>query len=280
MTDAITAHLPRLHALAYRMLGSVADAEDAVQETALRWQRARCDEITNDEAWLVRVCTRVAIDQLRRRKREAYTGAWLPEPLAEDHSHVPALAESLRLAFLLILERLSPKERAAFLLHDVFDTPYEEIAEALSSNPAACRQHVARARRRLADDHPRFDVPPRAELDLMTRFGAAVADGDMDRVMALLAPEAQLISDGGGKATAALNILRGPEAIARFIVGLARKYGQALEPVLTSLNGAPALILSERRVPIGVWSAETDGSRITALFSQRNPDKLARLAIH
>ena len=275
------AYRPRLRAIAYRMLGSIADAEDAVQETALRWHGIDRARVVNPEAWLVRACTRVSIDLLRKRRREAYTGPWLPEPVAEEPAaDVPALAESLRLAFLLMLERLTPSERAAFLLREVFDTPYEEVAAALGASEQACRQYVSRARRHLAEERTRFAVAPRAELELMTRFGAALATGDFAAITALLTADARMVSDGGGKVRAALNVITGADKVARFFVGIMGKAPSDLAFTATMLNGTPAVIGEAGGRIYGVFSIATDGERITSVFVQRNPDKLARVTLN
>lgn len=278
MSDAFAACRPRLFALAYRMLGSAADAEDVVQEAALRWHAADRSDIGNAEAWLVRAATRLSIDALRRRKRAPYVGPWLPEPLAgeEPVADTPVLAESLWLAFLLLLERLTPAERAAFLLRDVFDAPYDEVAAALGASESACRQHVSRARRNMASGRARFRVEPRAEVKLMTRFARSVGEGDMAGLVALLSPNAELVTDGGGKATAALNIIAGAEKVARFFLGLSRKVPPELIWSPMRVNGAPGVLMALGGEPYALWSFATDGERITGLFAQRNPDKLGR----
>lgn len=275
MSDPFSAAQPRLTALAYRMLGSHADAADAVQDTATKWLGADRGTIDNPEAWLVRTCTRASVDLLRRRKREAYVGPWLPEPTTEDAGDLPALAESLRLAFLLMLERLSPGERAALLLHDVFDEDYPAIAAAVGCSEAMARQHVSRARRRIAEDRQRFIVAPRAERDLMERFGAALAMGDLAGLTALLAPGAQLTSDGGGKRIAARNVITGADRVARFILGIARKH--PIELRAATINGALGALTIENGELSGAIGFATDGERITGVFLQRNPDKLANV---
>jgi RNA polymerase sigma-70 factor, ECF subfamily len=280
VNDDFAPHRARLRAIAYRMLGSIADAEDAVQETALRWHRADRAQVDKPEAWLTRACTRVSIDLLRRRRREAYTGPWLPEPADEPAAEAPALAESLRLAFLLMLERLTPHERAAFLLREVFDTPYDEVAAALGVSEPACRQYVSRARRHIAEERTRFAVAPRAEIDLMTRFGTALAAGDLAGITALLATDARMVSDGGGKVLAALNIVSGAEKVARFFVGIAGKAPPDLLWSPAMLNGAPAVVGEAGGRIFGVLSIATDGERITSVFLQRNPDKLAGVTIN
>ena len=282
MSDAFALNRPRLSAIAYRMLGVRADAEDAVQETAIRWIGADRDGIANAQAWLTRVCTRICIDMLRRRRadRDSYVGPWLPEPVDEPAADVPALAESLRLAFLLMLERLSPNERAALLLHDVFDADYAEVAAALGASEAACRQHVSRARRHLAAERARFAVAPRAEAELMSGFSAAVASGDVAALGCLMAPDVRLVSDGGGKALAARNIVEGADRVARFFAGIARKVPEDLTWRQVVLNGAPALVGMQGGRVFGTLSLATDGEAISGLFFVRNPDKLGALTVH
>lgn len=283
MTDPFAPHRPRLRALAYRMLGSAADADDAVQETALRWLNADVGTVANPEAWLTRVCTRICLDMLRKRRRERadYSGPWLPEPYDEEPAaDVPALAESLRLAFLLMLERLSPHERAALLLHDVFDADYSEIAAALGQSEAACRQHVSRARRRISEERERFAVAPRAEIDMMNRFASAVMSHDASAIAALIAPDAQLVSDGGGKALAARNVIHGSDRIARFFAGVARKNFGACVWHVEIVNGAPTLVGRKAGRLDSLISLAIDGERITGVYIQRNPDKLAALTRH
>lgn len=280
MSDDFAPHRKRLMAIAYRMLGVRSDAEDAVQETAIKWLSADRSEIRNPEAWLVRTCTRAAIDILRRRKRETYTGPWLPEPTTEDAGEVPALAESLRLAFLLMLERLSPAERAALLLHDVFEMDYDEIAGTLDASEAMARQHVSRARKRIAEDRSRFAVAPAAEKRLMEQFSQTVATGDLAGLTALFARDARLLSDGGGKRRAALNTIYGAEKIARFFLGIADKIPEDLVWVPETLNGATALVGRTADEVFGTISVATDGERITGIYFMRNPDKLTAIPVH
>jgi RNA polymerase sigma-70 factor (ECF subfamily) len=283
MSDGFDTHAPRLRALAYRMLGVRADAEDAVQETALRWLRLPDRAgIDNPQAWLTRVCTRICIDALRARRgeRAAYVGPWLAEPYEEPAADVPALAESLRLAFLLMLERLSPAERAALLLREAFDADYDEVAEALDTSEAMARQHVSRAKRRVAEDRARFPVAPRAEAELMGRFAEAVASGDASRVAALLHPEARFVSDGGGKVLAALNVVEGADRVARLVIGVNRKWPAEATWAPAMLNGALTALGTVAGEPFATMTLATDGERITALFLLRNPDKLAVLTRH
>ena len=205
-TDAFLSVRPRLFAVAYRMLGSVADAEDILQEAYLRWQSVSQDDVRDVTGYLVRVVTRLCLDQLKsaRVKRETYTGAWLPEPLlTEDPTE--RIDHDVSVALLLALERLTPLERAAFLLHDVFGDSHEEVANALDRSPSACRQLVSRARRHVQTERPRSHVAPEESRALTEAFFRASKTGDMAALTQLLAQDVELVSDGGGKATAALN---------------------------------------------------------------------------
>jgi len=272
-------HRPRLFGIAYRMLGSVEDAEDAVQEAYLRWHDAPVDAVRSDEAWLVAVVTRLSIDRLRRAttEREAYVGRWLPEPIATAPTPAPdrqaELASDLSLAFLVLLERLAPEERAAFLLREVFDAGYDEIARALDKSEAACRQLVHRARERVGADRQRFDVPLEARERLVERFVAALGAGDQEALLELVGPDATWTSDGGGKVPATRRVVRGAARIVRLLLGLGRKR-LATRYESIRLNGEPA-IASYRDDRLGsTISLATDGERIVAFYSMRNPDKL------
>jgi RNA polymerase sigma-70 factor (ECF subfamily) len=275
---------PRLRAIAYRMLGSVAEAEDAVQETWLRWNAVQGSGIREPFAWLRTALTRLCIDALRARdaRREDYVGPWLPEPLpdacapAGDAAAVAELADDLSMAFLLLLERLAPEERAAFLLHDVFGTGYGEIAAALGRNEAAVRQVVTRARKRVEAERPRFRASRAEQEALAARFAAALAARDEASLLTLLAPAARLVSDGGGVVLAALRPILGPAKIARFFLGLLRDpAAAALRMESRWINGAPGFVL--RRADGGVDSAATleiREGRIAAIYTVRNPAKL------
>ena len=278
---SIEAHRGRLFALAYRMLGSRADAEDVVQEAALRWARADVSMIANPEAWLVTATSRLAIDRLRALKREraVYIGPWLPEPVEEAAADTPLLAESLRLAFLLMLERLTPSERAAFLMREVFDSDYTDIADALQCSAEAARQHVSRARRHVAAERERCVPEPQAELRLMSQFSAAIAAGDYDAMLSILAADAEAWSDSGGKVLAARNVIHGADKVARYLLGLGRKAGDDLCIVPVMANGGTALLVTQGD-DTTLISLATDGARISYLFLQRNPDKLAAFRSH
>jgi RNA polymerase sigma-70 factor (ECF subfamily) len=273
---------PRLFGIAYRMLGDVHEAEDLVQETYLRWHQADRNEVESPEAWLVAVVTRLAIDRLRRAETERlqYVGTWLPEPLAtspEAPDRHADLSSDLSIAFLVLLERLAPEERAAFLLREVFDVGYDELARILDKREATVRQMVHRAKARVREGRPRFTADRAAQQALLGRFLDALASDDMDAMLALFAIDATFTSDGGGKVPAARNILDGPERIARFLLGLHRKHGDRVKYEIVELNGQPAIVSYYRGAVAATTSFETDGRRILAVYRVLNPDKLRRL---
>jgi len=275
---------PRLFGIAYRMLGRVHDAEDVVQEGMLRWQQTDRTIVREAEAWLVSVVTRIAIDRLRRatREREAYPGPWLPEPVADDRfaaDRSAELASDLSMAFLVLLERLAPEERAAFLLREVFDADYDEIARTLEKTPAAVRQTVHRARERIRIDRSRFSVPGDAKERLFARFVAALERDDRDELLAVLAPDATWTSDGGGKVTTARRTVRGGEAIARMLLGIETKYSHPFSYRMGHMNGEPVVMMYRNGAVFGVTHCETDGDRIFALYRVMNPDKLGEVAL-
>jgi len=276
-------HRPRLFGLAYRMLGTPADAEDVLHDAWLRLHAQDLSALDDPEAWLVTVTTRLSLDRLRRAKaeREHYTGPWLPEPLVPDSEHPDATlerGESLTLSFLLLLERLGPEERAAFLLHEVFDYSHAEAAAILDIAEDACRQRVHRAKSRLKEGRPRFSVDGSAQRRLLQRFVAAMAEPTLDTLRALFAEDAVHISDGGGLARATLHPLHGADRLARLYLQLARGFaGAAVRYQLTMLNGAPALLLLDGDLLASAMWIESDGERITAIHALRHPEKLARL---
>jgi RNA polymerase sigma-70 factor (ECF subfamily) len=276
-------HRPRLFGLAYRMLGTPADAEDVVHDAWLRLHAQDVSALDDPEAWLVTVTTRLALDRLRRAKAERvhYTGPWLPEPLAPDAEHPEAEAErseTLTLSFLLLLERLSPEERAAFLLHEVFDYSHAEAAAILGIAEDACRQRLHRAKQRLREGRPRFSVDEAAQRRLLQRFVAAMAEPTLETLQALFAEDAVHISDGGGVARATLHPLYGAERLARLYLQLGRNLdGTGARYESITLNGAPALLLRNDETLIAAMWVESDGERITAIHALRHPDKLARL---
>lgn len=283
-TAIFEAERPALTALCYRMLGERASAEDAVQDTWLRWERADRAGIENPGAWLRRTATRIAIDALRsaRARRETYPGPWLPEPLVETESlGIEArfeLAQECELALLWAMERLSPLERAAFILREAFDAGYDEIAATLGRSEAACRQLVSRAHRHLQESGPRFDAPPAEVADLLQRFMAATSALDHGAALSLLAPDAVACTDGGKKARAALRPLTGPEDITHVLMAvMARSLKDPADWTLEPgrANRRPAIVRRlGGRVDLVLTLAPSADGRIAWLYAMRNPDKL------
>jgi len=275
----------RLSALAYRMLGSVAEAEDVVQDAYLRWHRADRSEVANPGAFLARIVTRLSLDRLKeaRRRRETYVGTWLPEPLVTELSlasePVESVADDISYALLLALERLSPLERAAFLLHDVFDVAFEEVAVAIGRSPTSCRQLASRARSHLREDRPRYAVRPDEQRSIADAFFAAVQSGNAAILGELLAHTATFHSDGGGKRPAALNVVVGGERIARLLCGIRAKWGTApsRHAQRLALNGLPGLLTVEPDGTLQTTALEISEGRVVAIYVTRNPDKLAHL---
>jgi RNA polymerase sigma-70 factor (ECF subfamily) len=283
----------RLLGLAYRMLGSMADAEDAVQETYLRWHAADRDKVSDPKAFLMTTTARICLDMLTsaRARREQYVGPWLPEPIVDTAALAPdsgtELAEDLSMALLLTLDRLSPLERAAFLLHDVFDFAFSEVATTLGRTEAACRQLATRAREHVRAVRPRGTVaaPVRSgEIDpkhkqLISAFVVATRSGDLQALTQLLASDVRVVTDGGGKVAAALNVLDGADRAARFLVGATRK-GWREDFTLRSaaINGLPGVIVDGPEGPVQTTAFEIEGDVIKALYVVRNPDKLRHLA--
>ncbi len=271
-------HRRHLRGLAYRMLGTLSDAEDVVQEAFLRWSTAERGAVEQPRAFLTRIVTRLCLDQLKsaRAQREKYVGTWLPEPVVGEDAET--LAGDLSVALLLTLERLSALERAAFLLHDVFDADYPEVAETLNRSEAACRQLVARAREHVRADRPRFEPSKAAAERLAASFHAALESGDVSAFAQYLAEDAVFYSDGGGRRVAALNPIYGRDKILRFFAGVARKEGMPPPGswVPTTVNGLPGFLL---RLPHGVETValEIHGDQIRALYLVRNPEKLEHL---
>jgi RNA polymerase sigma-70 factor (ECF subfamily) len=280
--DPLAPHRGRLLGLAYRMLGSRSDAEDVVQDAYLRFAGAQ--DVHNAEAFLVTVVTRLCLDRLKsaRAQREVYVGPWLPEPVfdAEGLSADTAteLADDLSFALLLALDRLSPLERAAFLLHDVFDTPFSEIAAMLDRTEASCRQLASRARRAVRDERPPPAATPDSHARLLQAFGEAVASGNVARLAELLRADAVALTDGGGRKTAARNPIVGADKIARFFIGLAAKnagHDIRIEPAM--INGAFGALLYLDGELDHTMSMAISGDKIAAIYIVRNPDKLRHL---
>lgn len=278
--DVFAAERPRLFGIAYRMLGSRADAEDVLQDAWLRWQEGHTEELRSTQAWLTTIVTRLSIDRLRsvKAKREVYVGPWLPEPLAEVDPVTPEskaeIASDLSIAFLNLLERLGHEERAAFVLHDAFDCDYDDIAEMLGKSVAACRQLVHRARERVTDVRRRFQVDEQTRIRMLERFINAANRGDFAELKTLFATDAQLISDSGGKALAARRILHGAERIARLWWAIFRRNPQGVERRIVRINGELGLATSYGGKLHSVTTIDTDGQHIHAYYSVANPDKL------
>jgi RNA polymerase sigma-70 factor (ECF subfamily) len=278
--DSFDATRPRLFGLAYRMLGSRADAEDIVQDVYLRWHQADRSAIENPEAWLVTAATRLSIDRLRRLKteREAYVGPWLPEPIVTPSpppdQHLE-LAEDLSVAFLTLLERLAPDERAAFLLHEVFDVGYDGIAAVLDRSEAACRQVVHRARERVRGDRKRFEATESEKAAMLHKFMTAMEARDEAALLRLFAPDATWTADGGGKSAAGLHPIIGADRITRLTINLRERFwapGRTMR--ISTVNGETGLCLLDGDRLIAVMSIATDGEHIHRVYAVVNPDKL------
>jgi RNA polymerase sigma-70 factor (ECF subfamily) len=270
---------PLLFSLAYRMLGTRADAEDIVQDAYLRWQSASQEEVRAPKSYLTTVVARLSLDSLKsaRRKRETYVGEWLPEPLVEPSgSSAVEMAESLSLAFLHILETLSPDERVAFLLREVFEADYAEIAATLDTSEANCRQLIARARKHIHDRRPRFKVDRARQQSVLQQFLAACATGDPSQLLPLLSPDVVMHSDGGGKVAATINPIYGSDKVSRFFHGIAKKGATAgLIPKFVNVNGAPGALLMQGETRSAVVSIElNDTGLVERIFFVVNPDKL------
>jgi RNA polymerase sigma-70 factor (ECF subfamily) len=290
--ESFEPHRRRLLGLAYRMLGSVSEAEDAVQDAYLRWHAVDRVTVADPKAFLIRTTTRICIDALRsaRVRREEYVGTWLPEPVLDTSSLAPdvqtELAEDLSLALLLALDRLSPLERAAFLLHDVFDCSFTEVAGALGRSEVACRQLAARARAHVRATRPLDGVPrqphsrpmdPKHE-QLLSAFVAATQSGDLDALMRLLAGDARLVSDGGGKVAAALNVIEGADHTARLLVGVTRRgWRDGLTDRLEMVNGLPGVVAYGPEGVVQTTALEIENGLIRTIYVVRNPDKLKHI---
>ncbi|HEU5398071.1 MAG TPA: RNA polymerase sigma-70 factor [Gammaproteobacteria bacterium] len=287
--ESFLTHKPRLFGLAYRMLGSRADAEDVLQDAYLRWQEARRDEIKSPEAWLVTVVTRLSIDRLRdaKKEREAYTGPWLPEPLvaeepasSESPERAVELAGDVSMAFLMVLERLAPEERAVFLLREVFDMDYPEVARMLGKSEAACRQLLHRAKERVREGKPRFQVNPAAHRRLLERFVAATGSGKREDMLALFAKDVRFSGDGGGKVPSALRVLEGAERVVRFYTAI-RRFASVRSFTYrhAEINGEPGLLRFLDGELDAAITLVTDGVHILEIYTVRNPDKLRRIHV-
>ena len=274
----------RVHGIAYRMLGSAAEAEDVVQEAWLRWNESDTAQLENPQGWLVTVTTRLAIDRLRvlRGERERYTGFWLPEPLVEpvDEDTPESLlerADDVSFALLRVLEQLGPVERAAFVLRQAFDMEYAELATLLGRSQAACRQLVHRATERVQAAAPRRSVDPAEHRRVLEAFAAAAGRGDLAALRDLMAEDAELVSDGGGKVNAFGQVLRGAQRLAQLYYAVMRRFGTRARYQLVQVDGRPGLARFVDGELESVQAFEVRDGRIAAIYAQRNPDKL-RLA--
>jgi RNA polymerase sigma-70 factor (TIGR02957 family) len=284
VTEAFEEHRALLFAVAYRMLGAVADAEDIVQDAWLRWSAADHAKVADPRAYLIRIVTNTAIDRLRsvRVRRESYVGPWLPEPIltSPDVAEDVELAESVSLAMLVVLETLTPLERAVFVLREVFDMSHAEIASTLDRTEVSVRQTASRARRRVAERRPRYATDRAEQRRVTEEFLAATVGGDMDRLMAVLAPGVVLISDGGGKRKAAPRPIEGAAKVARWLAGIRRTPYYDGVPVpemelrLAEINGAPGAVFYGRGKVLTVLAPEVSDGRVAVIRLVANPDKL------
>ncbi|MER5553945.1 RNA polymerase sigma factor SigJ [Streptomyces sp. NPDC002793] len=288
VTDLFEENRPFLTGVAYRMLGRVADAEDVVQEAWLRWSSAGREDVREPRAYLVRITTRLAIDRLRhlRSRREAYVGPWLPEPVVTefgpavpDSAERAVLADSVSVAVLVVLETLSPLERAVFVLREAFGFPYAEIGTALDRSEAAVRQLAGRAKRHVEERKPRYEVDPEVRRDLTERFLAAASGGNLEQLLALLAPDVRLVSDSGGKAKAPRRVIESADKVGRFLIAVGQDWPAGTDVRVLELNGGPALVFSADGVVDTVFQADVGDGVIRCVYVIRNPDKLAGVPV-
>jgi len=277
-------HRRLLFSIAYRMTGSVADAEDVLQDAFIRWQQTAHDQIRSPKAFLVTIVSRLCINRLQdvRVQREEYVGQWLPEPVVTDPASDPLSAlwvdESLSMAFLVLLERLTPVERAVFVLREVFDYDYVEIAAALRRTEANCRQILRRAKEHVHAARARFPAPARARSDLVARFLEATATGELDGLVSLLASDVVLHTDGGGKAPALPNLIHGATNVARAVLGGVKKFGPRNRVVrLVEINGEPGVVSYLNGQPVSALVLHARDDRVQAIYVINNPAKLAHM---
>lgn len=278
-----------LRAVAYRMLGTLSDVDDVLQDAFMRFSGADLDTVEHPRAYLTQMVTRLCVDHLRsaRVRRETYVGPWLPEPVVEETvslqdaqpERAASLREDISVALMVALERLSPLERAAFILHDVFDVDYSDIATALGRDPAACRQLAARGRKHVHDARPRFRPSASESLALVQAFSAAAMAGDLEALQAVLAADVSFSSDGGGRVSAATKVVEGSERVAKLITGIVRKHyaDQATSLHPAQVNGAPGFVLREAGRVVQAVALDIRGDKIVGIYSVRNPDKLRHL---
>ncbi|MFD5426176.1 RNA polymerase sigma-70 factor [Streptomyces sp. NPDC127084] len=283
-TAVFEEHRPTLTGVAYRMLGRFADAEDVVQDAWLRWSAEKREDVRDPGGYLVTITTRLVIDRLRqaRTRHETYVGPWLPEPVATrfvpsspDGAERAELRESVSLAVLIVLESLSPLERAVFVLREAFGFPYADIAAAVECSEAAARQLAGRARRHVEERKPRYDVDAAQRRELTERFLAAAGGGDLDALLGLLAPDVRLVGDSGGKAKGPRRVIETADKVGRFLFAVTREPLVGTEYRFTEVNGAPALLVLVDGLPDTVVQVEARDGRIQCVYVMRNPDKLA-----
>lgn len=283
--DIFNQYRQKLTGIAYRMLGSRADAEEVLQEAYIRWMSSEISDLRNPEAWLVTITTRLCIDRLRiaKKEREGYVGQWIPEPWVMEHApsaeHSLEMAGDISIAFLIVLERLAPDERAAFLLHEVFDFDYKEIAPMLGKSQDTCRQMVHRAKGRVRQERPRFEISREAHIQLLEKFIQAARTGDRDQLMALFVEDVTLTRDGGGKVPSGLKVVHGIKRVTQFFHGVRRLLGDDVEFRIVDVNGAPGLLRFVDGKLESATSVITDGIHILDIFLVRNPDKLKLIKI-
>ena len=277
-------HRSLLFSVAYRMLGTVADAEDMLQETFIRWQQADEEEIRSPRAFLITIISRLCINHLQsaRVRREEYIGQWLPEPIVTDPANDPLniirVDESLSMAFLILMERLTPVERAVFLLREVFEYEYAEIAAILGQSEVNCRQILRRSRQHVSTMRPRFKVSAQKKSELLERFLRATASGDVNQLIAVLADDAVLHSDGGGKAVAVPNLIHGSDAVARAIVrSMSKLVPKNLVLRMAQINGNPGVITYLEGRPFSVFTIDGTAEQVRAVYVVTNPEKLSHL---
>lgn len=274
-------HRRLLEGIAYRMLGTLADAQDVVQDTWLKWSRADASAISEPRAWLVTVCSRLALDVMKsaRKQRETYYGTWLPEPFIDEHAVNPAgshhLDDTVSMALMLALEKLTPPERAAFLLHEVFGYRFEEIAGILGKSVAACRKLASRARSAVRAAKPRFEATPDEHQRLLDAFFKAAYAGDVGALKNLLAESVELHADGGGKVETVAQILLGAEKVSSFFAGVLHPRREEMRLVTRWFNGVPGVLVYENNHLVTALSLAIESSTIHRIFALRNPDKLA-----
>jgi len=290
MSTAATfeAERKRLTGVAYRMLGRWSEAEDAVQDAYLRWQAADHDGIEQPAAWLTTVVVRLCLDRLRRAKasREVYVGPWLPEPVLTPEGGErrdeakESFADDLSLGLMVVLERLGPEERAAFILREAFDSSYGDIASALGKNETAVRQLVSRARDRVRAERPRFRADASMHQRLLGQFTSAIAANDTAALLSIMTTDVQMVSDGGGKRPAALRVLNNPEEVAKVLLHIGNVNGGVTKARILTLNGVPSLWFEDPKGYESVMQFDVAGDRIRSIYVVRNPDKLAHLNLH